>query len=323
MAIAPTINSRPMELRVPIIQAGMGGGISRHELAGAVSEAGGLGTICMLPPEVLAAELEAARRLTAEPIAVNLLLPFAGRRHYDVAQAADVVVTFWGRPKRVTAGHWIHQSGSVEEALAAQVAGADGVIVQGVEAGGHVRGSQPAYELLERVRAELPTDFPLYLAGGIATAADVGRALEAGARAAVAGTRFLLSDESHAHARYKQRLIDERETELTTLFGLGWPRAPHRVVPNEALRRWGHGRRGRIAGLLNTATGPLAARLADRIGDRLAAAQSPDRPFFSPLPPTDDDRDPRIEAMPLYAGESVSRIHSVEPAARLIRDLTP
>ena len=88
-----------------------------------------------------AREIAAARRLTDRPIAVNLLLPFARRGHFEAASEADVVVTFWGSPKRRTAKTWIHQCGSVEEALAAREAGADAVIAQGVEAGGHVRGT--------------------------------------------------------------------------------------------------------------------------------------------------------------------------------------
>src|SRR5205085_6219798 len=121
--------------------------------------------------------------------AVNLLLPLSRRAHFDAARDADVLVTFWGTPKRRTERVWIHQCGSVGEARAAQAAGADAVIAQGVEAGGHVRGTTPALELLERVRAAVPV--PVLVAGGIATAADVARATEHGAEAAVLGTRFV------------------------------------------------------------------------------------------------------------------------------------
>src|SRR5689334_7846343 len=154
----------------------MGGGLSRSELAAAVSEAGGLGTIAVNGAAAIARELEAARRLTGRPLAVNVLLPFARRDVFEAAESADVVVTFWGEPRRRTAGTWWHQCGSVAEARAAQGAGVDALIVQGVEAGGHVRGGTPAIELLEQVRAELPAGFPLLLAGGIAEREDVARA---------------------------------------------------------------------------------------------------------------------------------------------------
>lgn len=267
-------------IETPIVQAGMGGGISRHELAVAVSEAGGLGTIAVLGPEAIEGELAAARELTDRPIAVNLLLPFAERSWFEAAEAADVVVTFWGEPERRCGGTWIHQCGSVAEARAAHAAGADAAIVQGVEAGGHVRGSEPALELLEKVRAVLPADFPLLLAGGIAERDDVRQALDAGASAAVAGTRFLLSDESRAHPEYKQRLLDADETLLTELFGLGWP-APHRVVPNAATVR---------------------------------ASSEP----LPPLAATDDGPLELVDAGPLYAGQTVARIDRIRPATEIV-----
>jgi nitronate monooxygenase len=131
----------------------MGGGLAGAELAAAVSDAGGLGTIGILGPDRLGEEIAAARRCTDRPIAVNLLLPFARHGHFDVASEADVVVTFWGRPRRRTAAVWIHQCGSVEEALAARQAGAGAVIAQGSEAGGHVRGTEPARRRSSRVPA--------------------------------------------------------------------------------------------------------------------------------------------------------------------------
>ena len=208
---------------LPVVQAGMGGGTAAHALAAAVSKAGGLGTIGFLDPPSLHEEIAAARRLTSKPIAVNLLLPFARRRHWEVAAQADVVVTFWGRPERQTERTWVHQCGSVEEALAAQRAGAAAVIAQGVEAGGHVRGTLPAMELLQRVRAAVPDGYPVLVAGGIAERPDVARALDAGAAGVVAGTRFLLSNECRAHPEYKRRVLTASETVLTELFGVGGP----------------------------------------------------------------------------------------------------
>src|SRR3954447_5138179 len=104
----------------PVVQASMGGGLAGHELAAAVSGAGGLGTIRILPAAALRHSSDAAREgAEGRPVAVNLLLPFARRAHFEVASAADAVVTFWGAPKRRTPKIWVHQCGSVEEALAA------------------------------------------------------------------------------------------------------------------------------------------------------------------------------------------------------------
>src|SRR6478752_2804778 len=265
-------------VELPVVQAGMGGGLSRHELAAAVSEAGGLGTIAVSGADAIDRELSAARALTGRPLAVNLLLPFARRDWFEAASAADVVVTFWGTPKRRTGGTWLHQCGSVAEARATWAAGADAAIVQGVEAGGHVRGTERGQELLERVRAELPAGYPLLLAGGIAERADVSRALEAGAEGAVTGTRFLLSEESRAHPGYRERLLAADSTVLTELFGAGWP-APHRVVPNAATERWlrEDPRGPRLNRALNRLTGgPAARHMPASVQGRIVRAQRPD-----------------------------------------------
>jgi NAD(P)H-dependent flavin oxidoreductase YrpB (nitropropane dioxygenase family) len=311
-------------VELPVVQAGMGGGLSRHELAAAVSEAGGLGTIAVNGAEPIARELAAARRLTGRPLAVNLLLPFARRDWFEAAAAADVVVTFWGKPARRTPGVWIHQCGSVGEARAARGAGADAVIVQGVEAGGHVRGETPALELLAQVRAALPSDYPLLLAGGVADRDDVTGALEAGADAAVAGTRFLLSEESRAHPGYTQRLLDAEGTVLTELFGAGWP-APHRVVANAATAHWlGADPRGpRLNRALNRVSGVGARFIPASLQARLARAQRPTSRLLTPIGATDDGFPTLVDAGPLYAGETVARIDTISPAAELVAALTP
>ncbi|HEX7060213.1 MAG TPA: nitronate monooxygenase [Solirubrobacterales bacterium] len=306
----------------PVVQAGMGGGLSRHELAAAVSEAGGLGTIAVSGAAAIRYELAAARALTDKPLAVNLLLPFARRDWFAAAAGADAVVTFWGRPRRRTPGIWMHQCGSVEEARRAHAAGADAVIVQGVEAGGHVRGRTPALELLDRIRAALPADYPLLLAGGIAAREDVERALGAGAVGAVAGTRFLLSEESRAHPEYRRRLLDAQTTLLTELFGTGWP-APHRVIANAAteLRLGGDPRGPRLNRLLNHLLAPGARYVPIGVQGRMARAQRPGSRLLSPLGPTDDGPAGLLDAGPLYAGETVARIGEVRPAAELVRML--
>jgi NAD(P)H-dependent flavin oxidoreductase YrpB (nitropropane dioxygenase family) len=310
-------------LEVPVVQAGMGGGISRHELAAAVSEAGGLGTIAVNGAAAVTRELRAARRLTDRPIAVNLLLPFARGDSFAAAAEADVVVTFWGTPRRRTAGTWLHQCGSVEEAVAAREAGADGAILQGIEAGGHVRGTAPGLEVLRGARDRLPDRFPLLLAGGVASADDTRRALAAGADAVVAGTRFLLSEESRAHGEYKRRLTLASETILTDLFGFGWP-APHRVVANAATdRRLAGGRAPAVLRGLNRLSGHGARFVPDSVQTRLASRQRPGSLMLGPMPPTDDGPPALLDAGPLYAGESVAAIDDIRPAAELVAALTP
>jgi nitronate monooxygenase len=309
-------------VELPVVQAGMGGGLAGSGLAAAVSEAGGLGTIGILGPDELREEIAAARRLTERPVAVNLLLVLARPGHFEAAEQADVVVTFWGRPRRRTSGVWIHQVGSVEEALAARQAGADAVIAQGVEAGGHVRGTIAAADLLVRVKDVLGPDYPVLSAGGIVEPADVSERLDAGAEAVVAGTRFLMSEESGAHPAYKRRLIDARDTVLTELFGLGWP-APHRVVPNAATERWlrGDPRGPGWVRALHRLSSVGASRVPISLQMRLAAAQRPGRPFFGPAAATAEGPPNLVDAGPLYAGECIERIDDVRPAADLVRGL--
>jgi NAD(P)H-dependent flavin oxidoreductase YrpB (nitropropane dioxygenase family) len=311
-------------LSVPVVQAGMGGGVSGHALAAAVSEAGGLGTIGTLSPPALERELDRARELTGRPIAVNILLPFARPAHWEVAGRADAVVTFWGRPRRRTSGVWLHQCGSVEEILAARHAGADGAIVQGEEAGGHVRGKLPAHELLARARHLVPENFALWLAGGIAERDDVTDALGAGAEAVVAGTRFLASEESGAHPGYKQRVVEGDETVVTMLFSAGWP-APHRVLVNAAVRRWADAS-GEVPRWLHTvqvATAPVLSRAPEGMQRALGERQRPEIPLLPPQPPVAGGPDGLVEAGPLYAGQTVARVRAIAPAARIVAALTP
>jgi nitronate monooxygenase len=308
-------------LEVPVVQAGMGA-VAGHELAAAVSEAGGLGTIAGARAAI-APEVTAARRLTGRPIAVNLLLPFLRPGDVKAAAAADVIVTFWGVPRRLAATTWIHQCGSVDEAKAAAAAGADAVIAQGVEAGGHVRGTTAALELLEQIRTAVT--IPVLVAGGIVDAEGVRDALDAGAIAAVVGTRFLLSEESHAHPEYKKRCLDARETVLTELFGLGWPDAPHRVIPNAATRRWLHrdDRGPRWIRTGNRTMTRFANLMPVAVQNRAVNAQLPSLPFLMAQPPTEDGPAAVIDARPLYAGANVGRIADIRPAAELVRLLAP
>jgi NAD(P)H-dependent flavin oxidoreductase YrpB (nitropropane dioxygenase family) len=153
----------------------------------------------------------------------------------------------------------------------------------------------------------------------------VNAALEAGAAAAVVGTRFLLSDESRAHPESKRRCQDAQRTILTELFGMGWSDAPHRVVPNAATMRWARGG-GSLPGWIaaaNRISRPLARRMPESLQARALAAQRPGLPLLSPQPPTDDGPDGLVDSGPLYAGEGVARIDDVLPAGQLVKLLTP
>jgi len=319
-------------LDIPVVQAGMGGGAARGELAGAVSSAGALGTVGIMAPRAFAAALRTAHKLApGRPIAANLLTPFARRAHVHacIAESAAMVVFHGGLGRRWfadlrAAGIPIFCTiGSAKQAQAAIAAGADGLIVQGVEAGGHLAGADRLDALLPAV-LETAGDVPVLAAGGVADADDVRRLLGAGAVAAVAGTRFLLTEECPVHPAYQRRVANADRTLRTELFGLGWP-MPHRVVPNAATDRW----------CAKTEAGPALVRAANRVGaplgrvvplGRLADLAGVQRlrvPLFSPALPLAGMPDDSVDRCALYAGESCRRMTDIVSAAEAVARLTP
>jgi nitronate monooxygenase len=321
-----------LSLETPVVQAGMGGGISRGALAGAVSAAGGLGTVGILPPELLRREVRVAQEMApGRPVAVNLLMPFTTAAHVAACTELrpSVVVLFCGYDAPLVlrlreAGIVVlHQVGSVAQAKRAVADGADGLVVQGVEAGGHNLSTRPLAELLPEVRSIAPGR-PLLAAGGIVTASDTRAVLAMGADAVVAGTRFLLTEECHAHPAYLQRVLDAEQTVLTTLFSLGW-RDPHRVVPNAAVRRWcdADGRPRALPRGLSRAALPIARRVPLAQAGRVTRLQRAGVPLFSPAAMLRGDNGRLVEVTPLYAGTAVGRVHEILPAAEAVRRLSP
>jgi nitronate monooxygenase len=321
-----------LDIDIPVVQAGMGGGLSRASLAAAVSSAGALGTIGILPPALLRAEVREARDLAREkPVAVNLLMPFLDREHVDVCvtERVPVVTLFCGYDREVVgrlheAGVFVfHQVGTVASAKRALADGADGLVVQGVEAGGHVLAEQALRDTLPAVLA-IAGDRPVLAAGGIVEASDVRAALEHGAAGVVAGTRFLLTEECHAHPDYQRRVVGAMDTVLTTLFAAGW-RDPHRVVRNAAVRRWcdDDGRPRLVARAVTSATMPIARRVPMSAAGKLVARQRVGMPLFSPAALLRGDDAALLDVTPLYAGTGAARINSIVPAAEAVRLLTP
>jgi NAD(P)H-dependent flavin oxidoreductase YrpB (nitropropane dioxygenase family) len=278
--------------RYPLQQAGMGG-VATPDLAIAVARAGGLG---MLSGAVGAAGL--ATQLDALPIGlpvgVNFLMPFLDRSAVEDAAARSALVEFfWAAPddELVAVAHrgralvgW--QVGSADEARAAADAGCDVVVAQGVEAGGHVRGTIGLLPLLDEVTRVV--DVPVIAAGGIGTGRAMAAALAAGADAVRVGTRFVAATESPAHAAYVDALIDATaaDTVLTTAFGAGWPDAPHRVL-----------------------------RSCVAAGEKLGSAQT----WTPDWPSSDFVGD--VAARALYAGESVGAVRSRQDAAAIVAEI--
>src|SRR4051812_8488688 len=315
---------------LPILSAGMGF-LAGPELAAAVSQAGGLGVLGngSAGSDVVRHQLGRTRELTERPIGVNLIVQVdePGDTDYLCDQirlavecGADHVVLFWGDPAPFVAavresgpGKVLLQVGSVREAEAAVEAGVDAVIAQGIEAGGHVRGTESVWDLLPAtVDAVAPV--PVLASGGVGDAEGVARALSLGAQGVSLGTRFVASEEADAHPAYKRRIVEAtaEDTVYTELFDVGWPNAPHRVLRNRVFDDWETA--GRPAPGARPGEGRPIGRLAVPGGERRDWIRYS---VGSPLASFDGD----IEDAPLWAGESVDNIAGLSPAGEIVRSL--
>jgi NAD(P)H-dependent flavin oxidoreductase YrpB (nitropropane dioxygenase family) len=305
-----TAFTRLVGCAVPLQQAGMGG-VAGPDLAVAVADAGALGMLGMpiVPAAAVAEVLESVGQRTSAPVGVNFLMPFVDRE--AVAAAAGrcrLVEFFYGDPEPalVALAHeggslvgW--QVGSADEARAAADTGCDLVVAQGVEAGGHVRGQVALLPLLDAVLEAV--DVPVVAAGGIATARSMAAVLAAGAAAARVGTRFVATEEADAHPSYTDALVraGPDDTVLTTTFSLMWPDAPHRVLRSCV---------------------EAAERIDDEVVGEMELPGGASVPVARFSPPCPGRRaSGRIDAMALYAGQSVGAVHRVERAADVVREL--
>jgi NAD(P)H-dependent flavin oxidoreductase YrpB (nitropropane dioxygenase family) len=280
------------------------------DLVVAVADAGGLAMYAdpLEAPGSLAKALQQIESRTRGVVGVNFLMPFLNPECVDaVADKARVVEFFYADPDaRLVERARRHgalcswQVGSVEEACAAENAGCDMLVVQGTEAGGHVRGKSSMLPLLSLVLDAV--SIPVLAAGGIATARDLAAVLAAGAAGARVGTRLLAARESNAHPDYVARLLraGPEDTVLTEAFSAMWPHAPHRVL------------RSAVDAAQKLAT-PIAGHTP------ITGASFPIEKL-SVVPPARDTTG-HVEAMALYAGESVGAVNDVRPAAEILRDL--
>jgi nitronate monooxygenase len=286
------------------------GSAATARLAGEVCQAGGLGSLGASWTEagVLRERIRSIARVTDRPFCVNLVLDFEQDERLEVAveERAPIVSFSFGLCPQLVAraraggARVLVQVGSADEAKAAADARADGLIVQGVEAGGHVQSVVGLLPLLAEVRRAV--SLPLLAAGGIGDPASARAALAAGAVAVVMGTRFVASDECDAHPGYKARLLEAeaRDTVLTELFDVGWPASPHRVIRNSTYKRW--------EAVGSPPSGERPGEGEEVASGTLRYASDP------PLAGVEG----QIEAMAMYAGQSVGAIAAVEPAAAII-----
>lgn len=312
-------------IEVPIFAAPMGF-ITGPQLAAAVSNAGGLGIMSFSanPPPVLREEIRHLRTLTKKPFGVGVLLngphlPFSADAIVNVCldEKVPVLFTFWGDPTPYVApAHAagvkiIDQVGSVADARRAARAGVDAIVAQGMEAGGHTAGDVTTIALVPRV-VDAVAPIPVAAAGGIADARGFVAALALGAQAVVLGTRLIATPEAYAHPVYKQKILEahENETVRTTLFGFGWPNAPHRTLRTPFVEHW----------LPEERRGSEERPDEPRIGETKIGGHAVPLLRFMGFPPT-PDASGDLESMDFLAGQGVGLVTDIKPAAEVVTEL--
>jgi len=282
----------------PVFQAGMAG-ISGPALTAAVSNAGGLGHLggLRLPPLALRKWIRETKSLTDKPFGVNIVPAFGGPEVFEaqfrviLEEKPRVLSLFYGDfadmiPRAKAAGITvIMQVGTEKLARQAIEWGADILVAQGAEGGGHLNPGTIGVLPLVRAFVEIAEGRPVLAAGGITDRTDVMTALDAGAAGVWVGTAFVATNESLAHDRYKQKIIEASidNTERRTGYSFGWPfGTPHRVIPSA--RKWS---------------------LIRYVGGGVRVIDKPEL----------------AEKLSLYAGQGVGKIDGVVPAAERVREL--
>jgi nitronate monooxygenase len=299
----------------PIVQAPVA---SDPRLPAAVSNAGALGSVALWWADDAGDIVRQTSALTERPFSGNFVLTTDQHHRLDQALSAGLrIVSFlWGDPDgyvdRVheAGGLVMHTVGSAEEARRAVGCGVDIVVAQGWEAGGHVWGGVATLPLVPAV-VDAVAPVPVISAGGIGDARGVAAVLALGAQAAWLGTRFLLAEEMPIHEEYRRRLIAAGETDAEwypNLYEVGWPNSPHRAIHNSTAQKWEDA--GRPAPGSRPGEGEVIAHSAE--GEAVVR--------YSPAPPLVGATG-EIEALSLWAGQSVALARQTQSAATIVAEL--
>ena len=205
-------------IQYPILQGGMAW-VAEYHLAAAVSEAGGFGIIgaASAPPEIVREQIRKVKELTDKPFGVNVMLmnPNAPEVAKVVAEEGVKAVTTGAGNPAPFLKMWkeaglkvIPVVASVAMARMMEKAGADAVVAEGTESGGHI-GSATTMTLVPQVADAVK--IPVIAAGGIGDGRGIAAAMMLGAKAVQLGTRFIVAKESIVHANYKERVIKAKD----------------------------------------------------------------------------------------------------------------
>jgi NAD(P)H-dependent flavin oxidoreductase YrpB (nitropropane dioxygenase family) len=249
---------------------------------------------------------------------VNLVLDFPQEERLETCLDEDVrIISFFWKdpaalvPRAKAAGATVlHTVGSAAAARRAVDSGVDIIVAQGWEAGGHVRGTVATMPLIPAV-VDAVSPAPVVAAGGIADGRGLAAALALGAAGVWIGTRFLASKEAVIHPRYCDLLFKASENDtvfVEELFDVRWPKAPHRVLRNKTVEAW------EAAGCPPSGKRPGEGEI---IGS--SPAIGPIVRYQSYTPGADAEGD--IDAMSLWAGQSVGLVSKVQSAAEIVREI--
>ncbi len=302
----------------PILSAPMAGAAGA-DLVAAVCNAGGYGVIPLWhkPTPEVAQGIDEVARLTDRNFAVNLNVsfPFEEQLEICIQKKVHAVSLFWGMEPAAIAmakagGLKVLVSvGSAEEASIAEQAGADIVVAQGWEAGGHVWGRVSTLALIPAVVDAV--NVPVVAAGGIADGRGMAAALMLGASGVCVGTRFLASSEATIHQSYRQRILDATEAQTewySDLYDVSWPDAPHRALKNSTSEKWGRTNRP------ETGERPDEGEV---IGHRPTGEPVVRYQSYTPMSGTTGN----VEAMSLWSGQGVALVRKVMPAAEIVNEI--
>jgi NAD(P)H-dependent flavin oxidoreductase YrpB (nitropropane dioxygenase family) len=239
----------------PVVLGGMGTATTAP-LVAAVSNAGGFGTLgtSAFNPATLETEIASIRERTEKPFGINHLLFQIQEEMFAVTlRAQPTIVAFaWARKDQDLSDYFqrahgvgskvMHMAGEVPEAVRAAEGGADVIVAQGTEAGGHVgwMASLPLVPMIVKAVAPLP----VLCAGGVADGRGLAAALALGAEGVLLGTRFMATPEAPIHPNFKQAIIksDGHDTVLTEIPDIAgqrvWPGAMSRAQRNKFVERW-------------------------------------------------------------------------------------
>ena len=230
-------------IKYPVIQGGMAW-VAEHHLAAAVSNAGGLGLIgaASAPPEVVREEIRKAKALTDKPFGVNVMLmnPNAPEvAKVIIEEGVKVVTTGAGNPARFMS-MWkeagvkvIPVVASVAMAKLMERGGADAVVAEGMESGGHI-GASTTMTLVPQVVDAVT--IPVIAAGGIGDGRGYAAAMMLGASAVQMGTRFVVAKESIVHENYKEKLVKAKDID-SEVTGMSTGH-PIRLLRNKMTREY-------------------------------------------------------------------------------------